>query len=84
MGDIVYRARYISIDSPENDMQLSGDATRYNADLIEGQTVILASDVSETDRFCRLQRYFYLEDGTFVNAELVRAGYAEAVALTHK
>jgi micrococcal nuclease len=38
--------------------------------------VILVKDVSETDRFGRLLRYVYLEDGTFVNAELVRQGYA--------
>jgi micrococcal nuclease len=39
--------------------------------------VTLAKDVSETDRFGRLLRYVYLPDGVFVNAELVRQGYAQ-------
>jgi hypothetical protein len=33
-------------------------------------------DVSETDRYGRLLRYVYLQDGTFINAELVKQGYA--------
>jgi uncharacterized protein YraI len=33
--------------------------------------------VSETDRFNRLLRYVFLADGTHVNAELVRQGYAQ-------
>jgi len=35
-------------------------------------------DVSETDRYGRLLRYVYVGD-TFVNAELVALGYAQAV-----
>ncbi len=34
-------------------------------------------DVSETDIYGRLLRYVYLTNGTFVNGELVRLGYAE-------
>jgi micrococcal nuclease len=37
----------------------------------------MVKDVSETDRFGRLLRYVYLGD-TFINAELVRLGCAEA------
>jgi micrococcal nuclease len=35
--------------------------------------------VSETDRYGRLLRYVFLADGTFVNGELVRQGYAQAI-----
>jgi hypothetical protein len=52
------------------------EATEANRSLVECQQVILVKDVSETDRFGRLLRYVDLEDGTFVNAELVRQGYA--------
>jgi len=34
--------------------------------------------VSETDHYGRLLRYVYLADGTFVNAALVRRGYAQS------
>ena len=37
----------------------------------------LERDVSETDRFDRLLRYVWLEDGTMVNATLVAEGYAQ-------
>jgi micrococcal nuclease len=43
-----------------------------------GQTVRLIKDKSETDPYGRLLRYVYLGD-LFINAELVRLGYAEAV-----
>lgn len=42
--------------------------------------MILVKDQSETDRYGRLLRYVFLEDGTFVNDELVRSGYAVAVS----
>jgi len=41
------------------------------------QIVVLVKDVSETDQYGRLLRYIYIGN-TFVNAELVRAGWAEA------
>jgi|APSaa5957512535_1039671.scaffolds.fasta_scaffold551525_2 micrococcal nuclease len=39
---------------------------------------MLVKDTSDTDRYDRLLRYVYVGD-TFVNEELVRQGYAEAV-----
>lgn len=75
-----FRVRYIGIDTPERGEEYFEQATDGNARLVAGQTVILVKDVSETDRFGRLLRYIYLLDGTFVNAELVRQGLAEAVS----
>jgi hypothetical protein len=43
--------------------------------MVAGQTVTLVKDVSETDRYGRLLRYVFVGD-LFVNAELVRQGYA--------
>lgn len=77
MGGRVYRVRYIGIDAPERGTYYYQEATDANAALVEGQEVILVKDVSETDRFGRLLRYVYLLDGTFVNAELVRRGFAQ-------
>jgi micrococcal nuclease len=76
LGGTTYRVRYIGMDTPERGDYFLDDATEANRGLVEGQQVILVKDVSETDRFGRLLRYVYLEDGTFVNAELVRQGYA--------
>jgi len=41
--------------------------------------VTLEKDISETDKYGRLLRYVYVDD-LFVNGELVRLGYAEAVS----
>lgn len=72
-----YRLRYILIDTPERGQPYAAAATAANRRLVGGKTVYLVKDVSETDRYGRLLRYVYLADGTFVNAELVRQGYAQ-------
>lgn len=71
-----YRLRYIGMDTPERGDPFFEEATEANRQLVEGQTVTLVKDVSETDRYGRLLRYVYLPDGTFVNAELVKQGFA--------
>ena len=80
------RLRYIGIDAPESvkpdtPVQFMGkEASATNAALVEGATVVLEKDVSETDRFGRLLRYVWLRDGEawlFVDLELVRQGYAQ-------
>lgn len=76
LNGAAYRVRYIGIDTPERGEPFFSEATEANRTLVEGQTVIMVKDVSETDRFGRLLRYVYLEDGTFVNAKLVQDGYA--------
>ena len=44
--------------------------------MVDGQTVLLEKDISETDRFGRLLRYVYLDSRTMANAALVEAGLA--------
>lgn len=77
LGGQTYRVRYIGINTPERDQPCYSEATEANRALVENQTVTLVRDVSETDRYGRLLRYVYVGQ-TFVNAELVRTGYAEA------
>lgn len=71
-----HKVRYILIDTPERGQPLYNEATKLNQLLIGGQTVFLLKDVSETDRYDRLLRYVYTQDGLFVNAEIVRQGLA--------
>ena len=54
------------------------EASAFNKQLVEGKTVRLEKDVSETDRYGRLLRYVFVGD-LFVNAELVRQGFAQVV-----
>jgi endonuclease YncB( thermonuclease family) len=75
-----FKLRYIGINTPETDEPFGSEATAVNSQLVEGKMVYLEKDTSEVDRYDRLLRYVYLADGTFINAELVRLGYARAVA----
>lgn len=78
IAGVIFRLRYIGMDTPERGQNLFDQATNANRGLVGGNVVYLEKDVSETDRFDRLLRYVYLADGTFVNRELVTQGYAVA------
>jgi len=83
VAGMLCKVRYIGIDTPELDDKrpefraLAQEATRYNRQLVAGETVRLEKDISETDRYGRLLRYVFVGD-TFVNAELVKEGLAWA------
>jgi micrococcal nuclease len=77
------RVRYIGIDTPESVKPGSAvqcfakRASAANAALVAGRSVRLVADVEQRDRYGRLLAYVYREpDGAFVNARLVRDGYA--------
>lgn len=78
--------RLLSIDTPETKdprkpVQCFGqEASDKLKELTLGKSVTLHNDSFQGDRdqFGRLLRYIYLTDGTFVNAQLVRSGYAFA------
>lgn len=75
------RVRYIGIDTPETvdprkAVQCFGrEAANKNKELVEGKTVELEKDVSETDKYGRLLRYIYIDE-LFINDYLVRQGFA--------
>lgn len=77
MDGETHRVRYIGIDAPEAGMPCASEAAAKNRELVDGKTVRLEKDVSETDRYGRLLRYVYVGD-LMVNAEMVRSGYAQA------
>ena len=76
------RVRLIGVDTPETvhpskPVEYFGkEASAFTKSMIEGKRVRLVFDVRERDRYYRLLAYVYLEDGTFLNAELVKQGYA--------
>jgi len=57
--------------------QLVLGAKRRGGAAFQGKDILVEFDVTEKDRYGRLLGYVYLPDGTFVNAELVRQGYAK-------
>lgn len=80
-GEIV---RYIGIDAPELYVKNGGsefyakEAARYNKKLVFLKKVRLEFDVEKKDAHGRLLAYVFVKN-TFVNAELVRLGYARAL-----
>ena len=78
------RIRYIGMDTPEEvdprkPVQcFAREAADRNHQLVDGKPVKFYMDVNEKDQYGRWLGFVYLEDGTFVNLELVRQGYAFA------
>lgn len=77
------KIRFIGIDAPESRRMFNREigyfgkeAKVYLTQLLTDKKVRLASDVDPLDRYGRTLSYVYLEDGTFVNAELIKNGYA--------
>ena len=82
------KIRLIGVDAPES--RNTGTRTKgyfgkessdYLASLIAGKKIRLEYDVGHFDRYGRTLAYVYLEDGTFVNADLVKTGYATVMTV---
>jgi len=72
-----YQVRYIGVDAPKYPDYYSYQSTIANRNLVEGKTVTLVKDLTDTDSSERLLRYVLVGD-VFVNYELIRDGYARA------
>ena len=86
IGDKVETVRYIGVDTPETVHPTRGiepygiEASNFNKKLVEGKTVRLEFDVERRDQYGRLLAYVYV-DTLFVNAELLRQGYAQLMTI---
>ncbi len=88
IGGRTERVRYIGVDTPESVKPgtpvqcYAKRAAAANAALVAGRTVRLVGDAEHRDRYGRLLAYVYREpDGAFVNARLVRDGYARTLTI---
>lgn len=81
------KVRMIGVDTPEtvkpnHPVEPYGkEASNYSKELLTGKKVKLRFDVEPYDRYKRLLAYVYLEDGTFVNEQLIRDGYARIMTI---
>src|SRR5215217_114304 len=80
--------RYIGVDTPESVKPgtpvqcFAKRASAYNERLVGGERVRVLRDAEARDRYGRLLAYVYrARDGLFVNAELVRRGYAQPLTV---
>jgi micrococcal nuclease len=78
------RIRLIGVDTPETKdrrkpVQYFGkEATAFTQRVVEGKHVRLEYDQQRHDKYGRILAYVYLDDGTFVNAEIIKQGCAFA------
>lgn len=82
------KIRLIGVDAPEarnvgkkKKHPFGKISSQYLKDLIENKYVRLELDIDQRDQYGRLLAYVYLMNGTFVNAELVRLGYATVMTV---
>lgn len=80
--------RYIGVDTPETrrpgtPIECFGKAAgAHNRALVEGEAVTLRTDAEPRDRYGRLLAYVHRRrDGLFVNAALVRDGFATVLTV---
>jgi micrococcal nuclease len=83
------RVRLIGVDTPETKhpskpVQYFGkEASAFTKRMVEGKRVRLEFDMANTagrhkDRYGRTLAYVFLEDGTLLNAEIIKQGYGHA------
>jgi len=79
--------RPIGINTPETGKRngrpepFHAEATAFTKTMLLDQTVRIVYDVTELDRYGRHLVYVYLQDGTFFNLEIVRAGWARTMTI---
>jgi len=78
------RVRLIGVDTPETKhprkpvQRFGKEAYNFTWRMVEGKKVRLEFDQNQRDKYRRLLAYVYLEDGTFLNAEIIKQGYGHA------
>lgn len=78
------KVRLIGVDTPEiktpdrSAQYFANEAKEFTKKLVEDKNVRLEYDLEKRDKYGRILAYVYLEDGTFLNAELIRKGYGFA------
>jgi micrococcal nuclease len=88
LGGREEKVRYIGVDTPESVKPgtpvqcFAKRASAYNERLVDGESVRVVRDAEARDRYGRLLAYVYrARDDLFVNAALVRGGYAQPLTI---
>jgi micrococcal nuclease len=82
------KIRLIGVDAPESrnsgkkeNAYFGKESSDYLTSLISGKRIRLEYDAGHFDKYGRTLAYVYLEDGTFVNASMVKNGYATVMTV---
>ncbi|MDD4893890.1 MAG: thermonuclease family protein [Candidatus Omnitrophica bacterium] len=78
----LYRDSQRSGEDTNTIQKLGKEAFQFTRKLVEGKRVSLEFDVEKYDKYNRLLAYVYLKaGGTFVNAEIIKQGYASLMTI---
>jgi len=80
-SDKLYRDSRRSGEDVKEIKRMGKRSYEFTRGLLEGKRVRLEFDVEKRDKYDRLLAYVYLSDGTFVNAEIIKAGYASLLSI---
>ena len=78
------KVRLIGVDTPETvhprkPVEYFGkEASNFTKRMVGEKKVRLEYDWQRKDKYNRTLAYVYLEDGTFLNAEIIKQGYGQA------
>ena len=75
-SDKLYRDSRRTHQDVQSIKELGRQAYEFTRKLVQGKRVSLEFDVEKFDKYKRILAYVYLSDKTFVNAEIVKQGYA--------
>ena len=78
------RVRYLGINTPEKEKDgpaefMAQEAYRFNRKLVLNKEVRLVYGLERRDRFDRVLAYVFLDNGLFINGELVKKGLAHVL-----
>ena len=86
--NVEYKIKLIIIDTPElknKKKRKKGyyaiEAKEYLSNLIDNKIIKLEFDVDKYDQYNRLLAYVYLEDNTFINAKIIKNGFARIMTI---
>jgi len=80
-SDKLYRDAQKNNQDVKEIIELGRQSYLFTKSLVEGKRVRLEFDVEKYDKYKRTLAYVYLQDGTFVNAEIVKQGYASLLTI---
>lgn len=80
-NDKLYRDAERSKEDIDTIIAMGKKSTRFTTNLVLGKNVRLEFDVQKKDKYGRLLAYVYLEDGTYVNAEIISQGYGSPMTV---
>lgn len=81
-SDKLYRDSQRTGQDTRTIQELGRRAYEFTKKLAEGKRVSLEFDVEKYDKYSRLLAYVYLKkDGAFVNAEIIKQGYASVMTI---